>query len=270
VKTLDNRPIGVFDSGLGGLTVVKELMEQMPNESIVYFGDTGRVPYGTRSRETIIKYAVQDINFLMTFDIKAIIIACGTASSVALDYVTEKFDIPIIGVVNPTAKAAVLATKNKKIGILGTTGTINSGSYQKYIAGIDENIEVIAKPCPLFVPLVENGYTDNKVAHLVAEEYLEPLINAGVDTIILGCTHYPLLSGVISDIMGKEITLIDSGVPTSAYVHNMLSSRDIMATAEASYKYFVSDSIDSFAHLGSMFLNRQISSEVSRISIENY
>ncbi len=255
---MDNRPIGVFDSGLGGLTVVKELMTQMPNESIVYFGDTGRVPYGTRSRETIIKYAVQDIKFLMTFDIKAIIIACGTASSVALDYVTEKFDIPIIGVVNPTANAAALATKNNKIGILGTTGTINSGSYQKHIAEID------------FVPLVENGYTDNKVAHLVAEEYLEPMISAGVDTIILGCTHYPLLSNVISDIMGSEITLIDSGVPTSAYVHNMLSSRDIMATAQASYKYFVSDSTDSFVHLGSMFLNRQISSDVSRISIEKY
>jgi len=267
---MDNRPIGVFDSGLGGLTVVKELISQMPNESIVYFGDTGRVPYGTRSRETIINYAVQDINFLLTFDIKAIIIACGTASSVALDYVTEKFDIPIIGVVNPTAKSAVMATKNKKIGILGTTGTINSGSYQKTIAEIDNEITVNAKSCPLFVPLVENGYTDNKVARLVAEEYLEPLIIAGVDTIILGCTHYPLLKGVISDIMGSEVTLIDSGVPTSLYAYNMLNSLNIASNTQASYKYFVSDSTDSFVHLGSMFLNRQISSDVSRISIEEY
>lgn len=264
---MDNRPIGVFDSGLGGLTVMREIMERMPNESIVYFGDTGRVPYGTRGTETIIKYVVSDINFLMKFDIKAIVVACGTASSVSLDYVVDKYDLPIIGVVSPTSDAAAKATKNKRIGVLGTSGTINSGSYERALKNIDSTIEVVSKACPLFVPLVENGYLNNEVVRLVAAEYLKPLIEAGVDTIILGCTHYPLLSEVICDIMSADVVLINSGGPTSDYVCELLKQKNMLSNQKAEYKYFVSDDVSNFVTLGSMFLQRHIDNEVSRIEI---
>lgn len=267
---MDNRPIGVFDSGLGGLTVVKELMNKLPDESIIYFGDTGRVPYGTRSSETIIKYAVQDINFLITQNVKAVIIACGTASSVALDYVTEKYDLPVIGVVSSTAKAAVQATVNKRVGIIGTSGTISSGSYEKKLMELDGEIEVISQACPLFVPLVENGYTNNEVAYLVAQDYLKPLKNKGVDTIILGCTHYPLLNEVISDIMGSNVVLINSGIPMSAYVKDFLSCKDMLSGGNAKYKYFVSDTISNFSYYGSLFMQKEISDCVKRIDIDQY
>lgn len=267
---MDNRPIGVFDSGLGGLTVVKELISLLPCESIVYFGDTGRVPYGTRSRETIIKYSVQDINFLMTQNVKAIIIACGTASSVALECVKERFDVPIVGVVSSTAAVAAATTKNKRIGIIGTPGTIYSGSYEKALCSIDGEIETVSQACPLFVPLVENGYTDNEAARLIAHDYLSPLKEKGVDTIILGCTHYPLLRGVISDIMGSDTVLIDSGAPTARCVRTLLGEKGLLSEGAAGYKYFVSDADVSFSRLGSIFLNSEITGNVSQIDIERY
>jgi len=269
---MDNRPIGVFDSGLGGLTAVKELMNQLPGESIVYFGDTGRVPYGTRSNQTVIKYVLQDIRFLLNFDIKFIIIACGTASSIALEAVQDKFEVPIIGVVNSTAEQAVRTTVNKKIGIIGTQGTINSGAYERKIKELDSEVKTFSKPCPLFVPLVENGYLDNKVVRLVAEEYLEPLIAEQVDTLILGCTHYPLLKKVISDIMGEHVRLIDPGVETARYVKELFKSNHMLADSrsKSTYRYFVSDSIDNFSRLGSLFLQKQINDAVEKIDIEKY
>jgi glutamate racemase len=269
---MNNKYIGVFDSGLGGLTAVKELMKVLPKESIIYFGDTGRVPYGTRSNETIIKYVRSDINFLKSFDIKMIIVACGTASSVALPILEKELDIPITGVVSPTAQAAVNSTKNKKIAVLGTTGTINSGKYEQEIKSICPDIRVYNKACPLFVPLVENGFTDNKIAELVCREYLDDVLEEGVDTIILGCTHYPILEKTISKIVGSDIALINSGAETAKFTkqylleNNMLSDRPM----ENQYRYYVSDSIENFSNVADVFLGKNIGNEIEKINIENF
>lgn len=268
---MDSRYIGVFDSGLGGLTAVKEFMHQMPREGIVYFGDTARVPYGTRSYDTIIKYVKSDIRFLMTFDIKIIVIACGTASSVALERVKNDFDIDIVGVVEPTARAALAATKNGRIGIIATPGTISSGKYEKVIKENSEKIETVSAACPLFVPLVENGYADSKVAYMVAEDYLKPLKKAQVDTIIMGCTHYPLLSRVIYDIMDSEVALIDPGAETAKYVKGFLGSHGMLAEnkPEDQYKFYVSDLSDSFAQVGGRFLQRGLDN-IKKVDIDAY
>ncbi|MDD3766528.1 MAG: glutamate racemase [Eubacteriales bacterium] len=269
---MDLRPIGIFDSGLGGLTVVKSVFDILPGESIVYFGDTGRVPYGTRSRETIIKYSAQDVNFLLTKDVKGIIIACGTASSVALEHVKGQTDVPIIGVVKATARAAALATKNKKVAVIGTSGTINSGSYEREIKKADPDIKVFPKACPLFVPLVENGYAKSEAAHLVAKDYLLPLKNEGVDTIILGCTHYPLLKDIISDIMGDDTVLVDSGGPVALEFKKMLMQKDMLnfGGGKPTHEYYVSDDVESFSYLGSLFLESEILHQVKRIDIDKY
>lgn len=269
---MDNRPIGVFDSGLGGLTAVKEIMSQLPEESIVYFGDTGRVPYGTRSNETIVKYVFQDIRFLLNFDIKLIIIACGTASSVALDMVQKEFAIPIIGVVQPGAEQAVAESENKRIGVIGTPSTINSGSYIRRMLDIDPSVRAFSKACPLFVPLVENGYLDNEVVRLVAEEYLSPLKNENIDTLIMGCTHYPLLKKVIARVMENAVHLIDPGAETARYVKKLLGQDDLLAAPhqKGTYKYFVSDSVENFSRLGSLFLEKEINTSVEKIDIEKY
>ncbi len=269
---LDNRAIGVFDSGLGGLTCVKEIMELMPNEEVVYFGDTGRVPYGTRSPGTITKYVESDINFLRTFDIKMIVIACGTASSIALETAKGRFSEPIIGVVKPAAAAAVAATKTGSIGVLGTPGTINSGKYLDELKSLNPKTLVTSVACPMFVPLVENGYADHKATYLIAEEYLKPLKSANVDTVILGCTHYPLLKKVISDIMGEGVTLIDAGYETAYEVKKYLEENDMQAESTHSkpYRFYVSDSVEGFERLGSLFLQKKISGLIEKIDIEKY
>lgn len=269
---MNNKYIGVFDSGLGGLTAVKELMKVLPEESIIYFGDTGRVPYGTRSNETIIKYVRSDINFLKSFDIKMIIVACGTASSVALPILEKELDIPVLGVVSPTVQAAVNATKNKKIAVLGTSGTINSGKYEQEIKSICSDITVFNKACPLFVPLVENGFTDNKIAELVCKEYLDDVLKEGVDTIILGCTHYPILENTISKIVGESITLINSGAETAKYTKKYLSQNNMLSDKplENQYRYYVSDSIENFSNVADVFLGKNINDRIEKINIENY
>jgi glutamate racemase len=269
---LDNRAIGVFDSGLGGLTVVKELMKRLPNENIVYFGDTGRVPYGTRSKETVIKYVFQDIRFLLNFDIKLIVIACGTASSIALEVVRPEFEVPIIGVVHSAAHEAVKTTKNKKIGVIGTQGTISSGSYVKEIKKLDSDVEVFPEACPLFVPLVENGYGDEAATMLIAEDYLRELKQKGIDTLVLGCTHYPLLKNNISAIMGEKVNLIDIGIETAKHIEKIITDKGIGADniVKPEYRYFVSDSIGNFSKLGSMFLEKAIDNSVKKIDIEKY
>ena len=269
---MDNRAIGVFDSGLGGRTAVKQLMEVLPGEDIVYFGDTGRVPYGTRSENTIIKYVMQDIAFLKTFNIKMIVVACGTASTVALPVVRDKFDICMTGVVDEAAVCAIEATKNNKIGVIATSATIKSDAFKKKIQTLEPNANVFSQACPLFVPLVENGHFDSEVAMLVAKEYLEPLKEAGVDTLVLGCTHYPLLRGVIQKIMGYDVTLIDVGEAASKHVKRYLEENDMLSPKKEGGKcsYFVSDSVDNFAHLGSLFLERQIGEMVNKIDIEKY
>ena len=214
---MDTRPIGVFDSGLGGLTAMRELSRLLPGERLVYFGDTGRVPYGGRSRETILKYARQDVAFLRQFDPKAVVIACGTVSTTALDTLRAENLFPVWGVVEPAVKAAAAATGNKKVGLIGTAATIRSGAYEKALAELDESIEVTVRACPLFVPLVENGRTrpGDVVIETVCGEYLEDMKRAGVDTLILGCTHYPLLKEVIGACMGPEVVIaVARYVPT--------------------------------------------------------
>lgn len=269
---MDNRRIGVFDSGLGGLTAVKEIMESLPNESIIYFGDTGRVPYGSRDAETILKYTRNDIRFLQNFDVKMIVIACGTASSVSLPKVKSEFNVPIVGVVDAAVYAAVRSTNNKKIGIIGTAGTIKSGSYVRLIKEYDNSIHTFTKACPLFVPLVENGHFDTPVIRLVIEEYLEDIRNQGVDTLILGCTHYPLLKKVISEYMGANVTLIDPGAEVAKYLKKKFDDGGLHGdvTDEKQYQYFVSDNVESFEELGSIFLEREIDGQVKKIDIEKY
>lgn len=268
---MDNRAIGIFDSGLGGLTCVKKVMEIMPNENIIYFGDTGRVPYGTRGRETLLKYVRQDINFLESFDIKLIVIACGTASSAALPNIQSEINTEIIGVLNPACAAAVKKTKNNKIGVIGTSGTIKSGKYSETIKSINPRIEVFEKACPMFVPIVENGYTKTEVSEIIAKEYLEDIKNAGVDTLIMGCTHYPLLKEEISKVMGDNVTLIDAGEAAAIFAKELLLKKDALSDRNSGKtEYYVSDTIDGFTELGSVFLERRIEGDVSKIDIERY
>ena len=268
---MDKRPIGVFDSGLGGLTCVKEIMRIMPGEDVIYFGDTGRVPYGTRGADTIVKYVRQDIRFLQSFDIKMIIIACGTASSAALPWLADEITTEIAGVVEPAAMLAMKATKNKKIGVLGTAGTIRSGKYPEYIKKLNPEIDVVQKACPMFVPLVENGYAKSDVTRTIATEYLEEMKAAGVDTLVLGCTHYPLIKDTIREIMGEDVTLIDSGASAANWAYDMLKKKEMLSdNTKGKLRYFVSDSTDDFARLGSLFLEQEICESVERIDIEKY
>lgn len=269
---MDNRSIGVFDSGLGGLTAAKEIMKLFPNENIVYFGDTSRVPYGSRSRDTIIKYTHSDIRFLLSHDVKMIVIACGTASSAALPHIKEDFEVPIYGVVDAAIYAAVRKTKNKRIGIIGTSATIKSGAYTRYIKDYDPEIETFEEACPLFVPLVENGHFNTKVAELVIDEYLSGIRSAGVDTLIMGCTHYPLLAGAIGRYMGEDVTLISPGQEVARFLKKKLNdenSHSPQRDAEQ-YSYYVSDCVESFEALGSIFLEKEINGQVRKIDIEQY
>ncbi len=269
---LDNRPIGIFDSGLGGLTCVREVMKIMPDEDIIYFGDTGRVPYGSRSSATIVKYVRQDINFLRSFDIKFIIIACGTASAAALPHITTEYDTDIIGVVDAASKRAVKATRNGRIGVLGTRGTINSGKYVEKIGKLNPDFEVVSNACPMFVPIVENGYADSEVADILAKEYLERLVERQVDTIILGCTHYPLLRNTIQKIVGNDVTLIDSGAAAAQDAKDIITRHGLRSDRKSTgrAKYYVSDTIHGFEELGSLFLSKKIDGDVAKIDIEKY
>lgn len=269
----ENSAIGVFDSGLGGLTAVKELMRFLPHENIVYFGDTGRVPYGNRSKETITRYAQQDARFLESKNIKVLIAACGTVSSVAGD-LGEMFHIPYTGVVKPTAMASVKATVNGKIGVIGTTATIKSCSYKKAIESINSDIQVFQQDCPLFVPLVENGFIDRNdiVVKTVAERYLKSLIEKGVDTLIMGCTHYPILRDVIADVMGKGVLLIDSGKETARYTAKIIAENNIAnpQQAKGTCEYYVSDRVDDFSRVADLFLGTSVNQDVKKIKIEHY
>lgn len=268
---MDKRPIGVFDSGLGGLTAVKELERLLPNENIVYFGDTGRVPYGTRGSDTIKKYALSDMRFLLSFNVKAIVIACGTVSSVAIDDARSVTDLPVIGVVEPAARAAAAVTKTGKIGVIATSATINSGSYEKAILKIKPETNLKTRACPLFVPLVENGYfgRDCEIAKLAAHDYLDDF-KGKVDTLILGCTHYPLLKGVIEDIL-PEVALVDSGLETAKSVASMLSEQNLLNDeVRGCTHYYVSDRTCDFEKLAGIFLEHPVNGMVDKVDIEKY
>ncbi|MBQ7504903.1 MAG: glutamate racemase [Ruminococcus sp.] len=270
---MNNAPIGVFDSGLGGLTAVRELKNVLPNENIIYFGDTGRVPYGTRSNDTIKKYARQDTKFLLKNNVKMIIAACGTVSSVALN-LKKDLPVPYTGVVSPTCFAAAKATKNKKIGVIGTSATINSHSYRDLIHSFDSAVEVIEQDCPLFVPLVESGFIDkdDPVTKLVIERYLEKIIKAEADTVILGCTHYPIISKAISNVIGDSVTLIDSGRETAIYAAKILKENNLLNDSSqiGSCEYYVSDTPDGFENVAGVFLGENVSHTVTQIDIEKY
>ncbi len=269
---MDNRAIGVFDSGLGGLTALRELKRLLPNEKLVYFSDTGRVPYGPRGKEVITQYSKQIVRFLQKHDVKMIVAACGTVSSVSLDIIKDTFEVPIVGVIESATKAAAKVTKNGRIGVIGTAGTIRSGSYEKSLRKIDNNFEIFAAACPLFVPLVENGRyrKDDIVVTTVAREYLEPILKNEIDTLILGCTHYPLIEEVIRDICGDAVATISPGLHTSEYVKELLSERNMERVGDGECSFYVSDIASDFKELAETFLGETINSSVTKIDIERY
>ena len=271
---MDMRPIGVFDSGLGGLTAVHSLWKILPEENLIYFGDTARVPYGGRSKETILKYARQDVRFLRSFDLKAILIACGTVTTTSLDTLQTENDLPIVGVVEPTCRRALLVTKTKKVGMIATLASVRSGAYEATLRRLDPTVEVICKPCPLFVPLVENGRfrRGDIVIETVAREYLEPLKETGIDTLILGCTHYPLLTEIIGDIMGPGVTLVSAGEESAFELKRMLKARNLRADEDrqGESEFYVSDRAEDFENIASVCLQENLRHTARRIDIDKY
>lgn len=257
---MSNLPIGVFDSGIGGLTVLKEIIAELPSENTLYLGDTARVPYGTRSMETIIRYSFESLKFMLKHDIKLLVIACNTASAISLDAIRAKSPIPVIGVIAPGAKAAARVSKNKRIGVIGTEATIRSRSYIRAIKSADETTHIVSLACPLFVPLVEEGWTDGEIAELVAKKYLSPFETKEIDTLLLGCTHYPLLKDTIQKVMGPDVMLIDSAKETAKEVSRSLKKHHIENTQKKkpSRVYFVTDGTDKFRFVGERFLGTKI------------
>ncbi len=266
---MDKRPIGVFDSGIGGLTVLNEVIEQLPGEDLIYFGDTARIPYGTRSKETVIKYFNQSVKFLLSKNIKAIVIACNTATALAMEQAQEIFDIPMIGVIDPGSKGAIKATKNNTIGIIGTEGTINSQSYQQTLRRLNGRIEVIGVACPLFVPIVEEGWESTDVAYITAKKYLIGLKEHNVDTLVLGCTHYPALRYTINKVMGDNVTLVNPAYETAKLTKTILKEKELESSKldGGKVQYYVSDDPEKFKRVGGNLLGREIK-EVKKVNIE--
>jgi glutamate racemase len=254
--------IGIFDSGIGGLTVLRAVKRLLPQEHIMYLGDTARVPYGTRSAQTVLKYSIANTDFLLRQNIKLLVIACNTASAVATDALRERYAIPIIEVITPGARGAVRSTRSQKVGIIGTETTIKSGAYQKAIQALNPQIEVFTRPCPLFVPLAEEGWCDpqDEIVRLIALRYLEELQGHGIDTLVLGCTHYPLLKGVIQKVMGDPVTLIDSAEETAREVEKLLEENGLLQapTGTGTCSFFVTDIPHRFIETGKLFLGKEI------------
>ncbi|HYS69813.1 MAG TPA: glutamate racemase [Gemmatimonadaceae bacterium] len=253
-------PIGVFDSGIGGLTVVREMISQLPNESIIYFGDTARVPYGPKSPDTVLRYSREITSYLKDEGVKALIVACNTATAHALPALREEFDLPIVGVIEPGARAAVSATKTKHVGVIGTAGTIKSRAYEKEIKRLLPDAAVTAQACALFVPLVEEGWVDSEPTRAIARNYLAPLVAAEVDTLVLGCTHYPLMKTVIGNVIGREVRLIDSAHETAREAGAVLRANSLenQTPNGARYRFIASDAPDTFLSLGQCFLGSAI------------
>ncbi|NQT46932.1 MAG: glutamate racemase [Candidatus Omnitrophica bacterium] len=256
----DKRPIGIFDSGVGGLTVVKEMRRVLPGEDIIYFGDTAHVPYGAKSKETIKRFSIENVNFLLKYNVKLIVVACNTSSSVALPLLRRSFKVPIVGVVMPGARRAAALSGYGKIGLIGTRTTISSGAYEKALKKVAPKLKVISKPCPLFVSLAEEGWTSHRLTRLIAKEYLAPLKKAKVKSLILGCTHYPLLYQVIKREMGKGVRLVDSARSVADETAIILRERSLLTSARKGgmQKFFVSDEPMRFAGLGKRFLGKKL------------
>jgi glutamate racemase len=265
-----NAPIGVFDSGIGGLTVAREIMRQIPGEPIIYFGDTARVPYGSKSQKTIITYSRQIIKFLQTKNVKAIVIACNTASALALEVVAKEVSIPVIGVVKPGAKVASEATKNGNIGVIGTEGTINSGIYNTYIKELNPDVRVYGKACPLFVPLVEEGWLTDPLTVEVAKRYISSLLGLNIDTLVLGCTHYPLIRNIIGSIVGNDVTLVNPAYETAIELKQVLLRAGIENNGSAcEHKFYVSDGADKFKRFANTILPCDVV-ETEDVNIESF
>ena len=262
-------PIGVFDSGIGGLTVVAEIMRQLPNEEIVYFGDTARLPYGPKSNETVTQFAVQDAEFLLEHGVKNVVVACNTASSIAIEALSSRYEVPVIGVIEPGALAAVSSTLTGKVGVIGTEGTIASGAYRRAITRLDRDIEVIETSCPLFVPLAEEGWTDREVTLVIAHEYLTPLRDAAIDVLVLGCTHYPILKATIAKVFGPSVKLIDSAEETAKEVGERLEDLDLnrLGGDPPKHKFFVSDVPHRFREQAERFLGAPLP-DVSVVTVD--
>ncbi len=250
------QPIGIFDSGVGGLTVFREIRRLFPHEDIVYFGDTARVPYGPKSRETVINYSIQNARFLLQLNAKIIVVACNTAASVALPALQARFDVPVIGVIEPGARMAIEATKNRRIGVIGTEGTIRSEAYKHAINDLDGNQEVLGTACPLFVPFAEEGWEDHTVTRMVAEEYLRDLLHMNIDTLVLGCTHYPILKDTIRQVAGDDVTLIDSAEAIAFHLKEILP--DPADSGEGTDRFFVSDNEQKFEQIARKILQNHV------------
>lgn len=263
-----NRAIGVFDSGIGGLTVVREIMARLPREDIVYFGDTARLPYGSKSPEAVLRFSRENLAFLKERNVKLIVVACNTASSVALRALEEEEDIPLVGVLLPGAQAAARATRNGRVAVIGTTATITSNAYVEALRRIDPGLEIWTRPCPLFVPLVEEGWLDNEVTLLTAKTYIGPVVDFGADTLVLGCTHYPLLKGVLTRVLGTEVTLVDSAEETAGEVARLLEEKDLHndRSGPGRFTIYVSDIPYLIKEVGERFLGRAIET-VERIRV---
>lgn len=267
---MNNKPIGVFDSGIGGLTVLKELVEQLPGENMVYFGDTARIPYGTRSKETVIKYFFQSVRFLKSKDVKLIVVACNTASALAMAEAQKSFNIPIIGVIDPGSKAAAAATENGTIGVIGTEGTINSGTYQRKIRRYLPSAEIIGISCPLFVPIVEEGWENSDVAYITAQKYLLELRDHNIDSLVLGCTHYPALRYTLNKLFDNKVKLVNPAYETAKATKLLLKEENMLSDKLDGGKidFFVSDDPEKFKRVGGNILRKEIAS-VQKVNIEN-
>ena len=268
-----NAPVGVFDSGVGGLTVAREIMRQLPDERIVYFGDTARVPYGSKSKDTVIRYSSQIVHFLREQNVKAIVIACNTASAFALEAVQDKLDIPVLGVIEAGARVAAEETKNKRVGVIGTVGTVGSGIHESYLKRLNPEITVIGKACPLFVPLVEEGWLHDPVTVEVASRYLQELKDEQVDTLILGCTHYPLIRSTIQEVMGEKVRLVNPAYETALELKSLLTKMDLLSSgeqqAEFPYRFYVSDAAEQFQDFANSILPYDVKM-TKQINIEEY
>ncbi len=257
---MNTKPIGVFDSGIGGLTVVHALSRRLPYENIVYFGDTARVPYGPKSPQVVREYAAQDAEFLLSKGVKMVVVACNTVSAVALDVVMKKTKMPVVGVIQPGAAEAVKASRKRRVGVIGTMATVNSNAYTHAIRQLDPDVQVFAQPCPLFVPLAEEGWVEHQVTDLVAKEYLFPLTLEKIDTLILGCTHYPVLRRAIGSAVGSGVALIDSGDATTAEVEKLLDQNNLRnpSKQKPNLQFYVSDIPAKFTEIGERFLGRKM------------
>ncbi|HEX4575204.1 MAG TPA: glutamate racemase [Gemmatimonadales bacterium] len=253
-------PLGVFDSGIGGLTVARAMFERLPRESVIYFGDTARVPYGPKSPETVRRYSDEILAYLVGRGVKAVVVACNTSTAQALDHLRAHAAVPVIGVIEPGARAAVRASRSGKIGVIGTAGTIASGAYERAIKALRSDATVYARACPLFVPLVEEGWFDHPATELIAREYLEPLKRAGVDVLVLGCTHYPLLKALLARVIGPDVALIDSGEATADAVRQEVEQRGLAAppSSDPTHRFVVSDDEPHFRRVGARFLGEKL------------